>query len=352
MLTIITLEEAEKWDSIVKSFENFDVYYLSGYTKAFEIHGDGQPMLIYYEDEDIRAINVVMKRDIGMDKNFKEKIAPQTYFDLSTPYGYGGLLIEGRVKERSLARFDEMYSRYCLENNVISEIVRFHPILGNAQRSTEVYEVVELGKTITINVTSKDQLLNDMGSENRRCIRKAIKEGVEVYWGRSPQLIDSFIPLYNATMHHAAAAEYYYFGSEFYNSILHDLKNNSLLFYAVFENKVIASTIILLGTDQMHGHLFGSDKEYQKLKILNLLVYETSRWGCENGYKTFHLGGGLGAKEDGIFKCKKQFNKNSDTIFSIGKKIFNPEKYDELRTIRDNDNPEINDSDFFPEYRK
>ena len=51
MLEIINIDESEKWDSIVKSFSNYDVYYMSGYTKAFKLHGDGEPTLIYYHDE-------------------------------------------------------------------------------------------------------------------------------------------------------------------------------------------------------------------------------------------------------------------------------------------------------------
>ena len=79
MLSIITLDESDKWDSIVKSFRNYDVYYLSGYTKAFKLHGDGEPTLIYYHDEEIRAINVVMIRDIAEDKNFKDKSKPYRF---------------------------------------------------------------------------------------------------------------------------------------------------------------------------------------------------------------------------------------------------------------------------------
>ena len=41
VLTSYTLESAEKWDAIVRSFEKYDVYWLSGYVKAFHIHGDG-----------------------------------------------------------------------------------------------------------------------------------------------------------------------------------------------------------------------------------------------------------------------------------------------------------------------
>ena len=41
MLSVIGINETKKWDDLVKSFRTFDVHYLNGYAKAFELHGDG-----------------------------------------------------------------------------------------------------------------------------------------------------------------------------------------------------------------------------------------------------------------------------------------------------------------------
>ena len=48
MLEVLNLNEAVKWDAIVSSFADYDVYYLSGYNKGFMIHGDGEPLLFSY----------------------------------------------------------------------------------------------------------------------------------------------------------------------------------------------------------------------------------------------------------------------------------------------------------------
>ena len=37
-----TIEQAEEWDKVVRSFVPHDVYYLPGYAKAFQLHGDGE----------------------------------------------------------------------------------------------------------------------------------------------------------------------------------------------------------------------------------------------------------------------------------------------------------------------
>ena len=82
MIEIIGINEASRWDSIVRSFKEYDVYYLSGYVKPFFKHGDGVPYLLYYQAENVRAIYVYMLRSTQIDG----------YYDSISPYGYGGVL--------------------------------------------------------------------------------------------------------------------------------------------------------------------------------------------------------------------------------------------------------------------
>ncbi len=65
LITVYTLEQSKLWDEIVHSFQSYDTYWLSGYVKAFFLHGDGEPLLIFYKGSDTRGINVVMKHDVA-----------------------------------------------------------------------------------------------------------------------------------------------------------------------------------------------------------------------------------------------------------------------------------------------
>ena len=360
MLKDISIDNSDEWDRIVKNFVEYDVYYLSSYVKAFMIHGDGVPKLFYYEDSDIKAVNVVILRDVENNENFIHKIPPNTYFDITTPYGYGGFLVEGNINENSLKLLDNEYSDYCIKKGIISEFVRFHPVFNNSEILKSIYLTTKLGKTITINLNSKEQIWNNLISKNRNMVRKSSKSGVEIFCGRSKELFQSFIPLYNATMDKDKATQYYYFSEEFYKSILYDCKYNSIIFYAVYQDKIISMSIVLLANGHMNYHLSASDKKFQHLAPTNLLLYEAACWGCENGFKTFHLGGGLSSNEDSLYKFKSSFNRESNCQFVIGKKIFNQEKYKELVEIRKNvklnsscDDLKINKSttSFFPQYR-
>lgn len=348
---IITLNEKLLWDEIVKSFKEYDVYYLSDYVKAFELHGDGIAKLFYYKDDDIQAINVSMKRDIANHPKFENVLPKNEYFDLATPYGYGGFLIEGNITEQALQQLESHYVQMCEKEKIISEYVRFHPVLNNKIHFTNFYEINELGKSVTLDCTNKDVIWSNFGGYNKNRVRKSCKSGVKIYWGRNPKLYQTFKEIYNQTMDRDQARSYYYFEDDFYESLLEDLKYNAMMFYAVYEEKIIAMSIILFCNEQLHYHFSGSIKEYQILAPTNLLLYEAACWGAENGYKTLHLGSGLGGTEDSLYRFKKNFNKNSNTLFTIGKKVYNPMQYEKLLTIRKNDVEFNTESNFFPLYR-
>lgn len=344
MFSIYTLDQSEVWDAAVRSFQNYDTYYLSGYVKAFRIHGDGEPLLFYYEKDGTRGINVAMKRDVSKDKHFKDILPENTYFDLASPYGYGGWLIEG---DNTDALFGA-YENWCRKNGIISEFVRFHPVLKNHEVSVGHYEVVPLGETVTMDLSSPEKIWENITSKNRNMIRKAQKSGITIYNGRYPEIYETFRTIYNGTMDKDNADTYYYFEPEFYESILKDLAQNAQVFYAVFEGKVIAASIMLACNGKMNYHLSGSVREYANLAPSNLLLYEAALWGCANGCKSLYMGGGVGSGEDSLFKFKRAFYRGPDlNRFYIGKKVFDQERYDELVGMRG----QLPECGFFPRYR-
>ena len=342
-LTVYTLEQSEQWDAVVRSFKKYDVYWLSGYVKAFQIHGDGEPFLFHFEGSDVRGINVVMKRDVAKDERFVGKIPEKQYFDFATPYGYGGWIIEG---EKVNALFDE-YERWLENNGVVSEFVRFHPIVKNHEACRSFYEVIQLGEVVHMDLSSPEDIWNNIISKNRNMIRKAVKNDIKIYNGRFPEIFEKFRVIYNGTMDKDNAEEYYYFKPEFYTSVLEDLQQNSQVFWAEKDGQVIAASIMIGANGYLNYHLSGSLREFSSLAPGNLILYTAALWGCANGYRTFYLGGGVGSGEDSLFKFKRAFYKGDLNHFFIGKKIYDQAKYDALLGLRD----EINNPGFFPKYR-
>jgi len=118
MIREIDIKNQTEWDSIVRSFPNYDVFYLSQYSKVFmrESPKNGEPVLLLYEDGIDRAINVFFRRDVAMDKHLTGKIERGSYYDLITPYGYGGFF--GNISDWD--KLNREYTAYCIENHYIS----------------------------------------------------------------------------------------------------------------------------------------------------------------------------------------------------------------------------------------
>lgn len=350
MLKSYGLEESFEWDSLVKSLPNYDVYYLSGYVKAFNIHGDGKPMLLWYEYGDIHGACVIMIRDIADDIRFSN-INKGEYQDAITPYGYGGFIFNHIPQVTELSILKSELLKFLKKQNIISVFFRFHPILDNSVFSDPLCEVVKLGKTISVDISDKEIIWNNITSKNRNVIRKAEKNGVIIKYGKSSELLIKFKEIYEETMRNDHAEDYYFFKESFYNSIAKDLKDNYIIFYAEYDNKIVSMAIIIFTNYFLHYHLSGSIYEYRHVAPSNLLLYKAALWGCENGLKEFHLGGGIGATEDNLYKFKAAFNRNSNNSFSIGRLIVDDQKYWDLVQYR-RQTSEINlNTSFFPLYR-
>ena len=96
--------------------------------------------------------------------------------------------------------------------------------------------------------------------------------------------------------------------------------------------------------ENLYSFLGGTLSDYFAYRPNDFLKYSIIKWGIENHYKRFILGGGHGT-EDGIFKYKKSFAPHDGcTPFYVGKRIINESIYNNLSDSK-------NKSDFFPLYR-
>lgn len=343
MIKLFGISEAIEWDLIVRSFSDYDVYYLSGYVRAFQIYGDGEPFLFYYEENGIRGIYVFLRRQTALDR----------LYDSITPYGYGGFLMEGNCTRSAMRIMWDEYVQKMKELNIADDFVRYHPVLANASRMRSCSEVIDLGKTVTMDIVSAEMIWENIHSKNRNMIRKAEKNGIIIKHGKGMDLFDDFMILYNSTMEKDKAESYYFFSRDFYQSIDRDLHDNYEIFWAEYEGKKISMSIMIFANGRLNYHLSGSDNEYRNLAPTNLLLYKAALWGCENGMKTFHLGGGIGSVDDSLYKFKATFNKKSNTQFSIAKHIFDDGQYAALIEERVARDPNFDkESLFFPIYRQ
>lgn len=341
MLKVFDLNQHEQWDAIVRSFLNYDVCYLSGYAQAFRLHGDGEPYLFYCEADNVRGIHIVMKRDIASVSHFAGKVSEGQYFDFATPYGYSGWLLEG---EGDPAPIYEAYLAWCRDNSVVSEFVRFH-LFSNSRAGYYGEVIVRTNNVVRSLDMPMDEMLMDFEHKVRKNLKKAEKSGLSVLVDATGEYLEDFLEIYYGTMDRNEATRNYYFKESFFRQI-NTLKGNFLYFHVLLENKIIATELVMMGSDTMYSFLGGTNNEYFAYRPNDFLKYHIIKWGRENGYRQFVLGGGYGA-DDGIFRYKKSFAPGGVIPFYTGQAILNQEAYDYLLSLRE----ELPESGFFPKYR-
>lgn len=324
---------------------NLDIYFERPYGEIYEKMENGS-----YEE-------FLFECDFGVIKHsFIKRLIPQTkfdfnLFDLVTPYGYGGPLILETSNEKELVQcFYQEFREYCKKNHIVSEFVRFHPILQNNMSFGNIYFVEFSRKTLATDLQYEDPVQENFSKSCRKNIKKALNNGVTFEVLEKPTDLNSFMEIYYSTMDRNSANDYYYFDKEYFDKILQNFRENLLVVKAYYEDTVIAQGLYFLYNNLIHIHLSGTLKEYLHLSPAYVLRYALTVWGKNNGYSLIHHGGGrTNSSEDGLFKFKKSFAQKKEFDFYTGKKIWNEQYYEILCTEK---GVALNiNSDFFPKYR-
>lgn len=324
-----------------------DIFFEKDYGKLYEKIEGGRCEVFKFTHDFGSVYHQFIKKEIPI------KLSDITYYDLVTPYGYGGPsmtdVAEGK-KDELAALFQKAFQDYCLEKRIVSESVRFHPVFSNAQDFQSTYEIVHRRNTTGTNLEIyEDPVQSEFSKTCRRNIRKALKRGVSFSITINPPDLKDFKNIYYSTMDRNKAADIYYFDDEYFSDCLRRFGQNILLTEVIFEDKVIGMGMNFFYNDLIHTHLSGTLKDYHHLSPAYVLQYALAIWGKENSMSLIHDGGGRTRDpEDGLFLFKKHFGKNTEFEYYFGYKIWNESVYEALC-----DKVKISpDVEGFPAYRQ
>jgi lipid II:glycine glycyltransferase (peptidoglycan interpeptide bridge formation enzyme) len=156
-------------------------------------------------------------------------------------------------------------------------------------------------------------------------------------------------------MDRTGAANYYYFPKEYYIRIKELLGESIKLFIAEKDGEIISASLFLVADNIIQYHLSGTPALYLKYQGAKVIIDSVRKWGAQNNYKWFHLGGGVGSNEDSLFRFKAGFSK-SRFPFEVVRMVLEPSIYAELVQKRiewENINQcKVLSDDYFPLYRR
>lgn len=340
-LIIYSLEEWDQWRKVMNAFPTSDFYYMPDYLATQEQLERGRALLAVWDRPyfDGKVAYPFIKRSIdGYDD----------MFDITTPYGYGGPIYSGSPADssRAICEFRAEFSDFCRQSQIVSEFIRFHPLLGNCVGDCCGMEIAYVRDTVVVELDPNRDPLATFPSKTRNMVRKATRRGVRVEASSDARLLKEFIRLYDETMRRRDALGYYFFPDSFFKKLLEPTEWSSFLLTAWLGDVAIASALFIHFGQFLHYCFSGSDPEFQVVAPNDLIIYEAALKGLEIGARRLHLGGGYAEAEDSLFRFKASFS-DVRTPFYIGRQIHDREAYDKLCDVLGRNN-----EGYFPAYRQ
>ena len=125
MNRVITDQDRE-WNELILKLpvEKRDIYYTKEYYLLQKRKNCESKMFVYENERGDMAIYPFLKRPI------EQNIFQGEFFDIETAYGYGGPLATSS-EVNFLEEFETSFLKYCAEENIIAEFIRFHPLIKN-----------------------------------------------------------------------------------------------------------------------------------------------------------------------------------------------------------------------------
>ena len=321
MNRVITDQDRE-WNELILKLpvEKRDIYYTKEYYLLQKRKNCESKMFVYENERGDMAIYPFLKRPI------EQNIFQGEFFDIETAYGYGGPLVTSS-EVNFLEEFETSFLKYCAEENIIAEFIRFHPLIKNENIFKKNIQILHNRYTVWLDLSNQieDIWMHQISTQNRNIIRKCEKNGLKVEVGED---YFTFVEIYKQTMKKVNADVFYYFDDEYYQKIKSN--ENMVVLYVKKGEEIIAAAVFMVYGEFCHYHLAGSKEEFLKLSPNNLLLWEAIKYAKSRECKKFHFGGGLtDSTEDSLFRFKSRFSKEK-ADFYIGKRIHNQQVYNAL----------------------
>jgi hypothetical protein len=337
------------WSQILQQAHH-DIYHLPEYVSFCARHEGGLPCA-FVARSGSRALFVPLLR-----RALPSELHPDPGFcDVLTPYGYPGPILAGNPSDETLLEMLQAYLCACREYGIISSFWRLHPLLpfplgplGNSGN------LVHHGFTVYIDLAhTPEQLWQETSLNHRRGIKTLKNQGFVVvrndwrHW-------QTFVDAYRETMCRVGADEFYRFSDDYFEEFK-TVFGSRLEFWTALspEGDFAGAALFLVENGIVQYHLGATAEKYFDWSPQKLILSEVRFWAREAGHRVFHLGGGLGGKNDSLYTFKSRFSPLTAPFYTF-RTIIMPEVYADMvrRHGRDREGRFNNGNDFFPAYRK
>ena len=247
-------------------------------------------------------------------------------YDIQSHYPYGHPF-SNTDDVNFLKEANQQFLLWTKKKNILAELVKIHPLVN----INNIYPGKIIFNKKMLYIDLKDELIKNYSKGRKSDVKKSIKNSnIFATNNASQKNLDIFINMYNFTMKNLNASNFYLFDK---NIIAKYLKNNAHLWIAYYNQTPLASAITIYDNDSKIVEYFLAAKylDANKYKMPSFLIHKIASFYKSRNFIKLFLGGGTRSDEnDTLYKFKKNFTKN-DVDFSLGHRIFNKEKYEQLK---------------------
>jgi len=329
------IHDRTQWDYYYSMLTKKSIYCSWDYLKAAEqVEKKTYAELAIFESNDLLCFHPYIKRNIPLQPE---------YYDLISPYDFGGFwfnTIEKHAQKVVLSQFLDQFRIYCDKSNIVSEFIRLCPFIDLPD--TSFYSLTFVENNIIIQLKKKwHEISGQYHSSLKRNLKKANSFDLCV---NKNITIDDFIKLYYQNLDVLNSEPYYYFPKSFLSKI----SNLEIIAVEDTDGTLCAAQAYLTDNNIIYYYLGASNRNMLIKRpndfLFNYIISDAKR----RGYRILHMGGG---RSESLLRFKKKFSKETVPYY-IGKKIFKPDKYDDLVALQEKRmKTSLSNSIVFPLYR-
>jgi len=330
---IANLVSQDQWDLLYSLLDDGDqspFYATEFYRSYLDIEDHEAQCFWIYEDEQNFLFYPFLLRSI----NSLGYSLDQQYYDVCGAYGYNGPV--GKIQSTEIVqRFNAELLKYCTEHKVVTELVRYCPIIAGRDYHTYPTQLDVLDN-VFIDLSKGLDWVWEESFEYR--VRKTIRKGES--YGLQSQIIsadqvtteqiDIFYAIYTSTMHRNEADGFYFFPKDFFIHLFAYMPRNILYVITTYQDTPVSVELVLIDGTNAFGFLGGTLSKYYSYKPNTFQRWELIRYLVDRGFQKYSMGGGA-VRGDGIYSFKMSFAKDCQNPFYIGLFVHNPSIYEQIK---------------------
>jgi hypothetical protein len=357
---------AARWSVLIAALapELRDIHFLPEYGRIYRDTYGQEPFLAVCEDGSDAVLQPFVRRPLAELPFLDGAPDGPRFSDIANPYGYGGPLStasDPAAARRLYRRLADGLAEWCARESIASEFTSLHPLLvghqlpmlGGAQSCRHQKDVVVVDLA-----GGRNDLWGNIRKGHRSSVRLAERAGAHVARVEpSARNLALFNEMYYATMTRRSAAPRWFFPENYFAQCVEHLGPcRTSLFFSSLGEQVESACLLMHDFAIAYYHFAATRAEHPELGTNNLMVYEAAIWAQGQGYKSFHLGGGVGrGEDDGLFRFKAGFSPGRAPLYTYFG-IRDRAAYDDLsgrkRGFELATTGAEFDSDFLPLYRR